>query len=121
MEPLIAAEVTLDKTYKVGTRAVFLSLIIGEGQFGSSDVFIDDERILRTSGSFGGLRLGGGADLTGKTLLVRTIVNDTVTQTNRMTLTYKLAGGTPPGEFEAKGRVKNEGESLLFEATFALL
>ena len=116
----MAADVMLAKTYKVGTRTVFLSLSIGEGQFGSSDVFIDDERILRTSGSFGGLRLGGGAELTGKTLLVRTIVNDTVTQTNRMTLTYKLAGGTPPGEFEAKGRVKNEGESLLFEATFAL-
>jgi hypothetical protein len=116
----MAADVTLARKYKVGTRTVSLSLIIGEGQFGTSDVFIDDERILRASGSFGKLRLGGGAELAGKTILVRTIVNDTVAQTNRMTLTYRLTGGSPPRRIRGPGQGQQRRRALLFEATFAL-
>jgi hypothetical protein len=117
----MAADVTLNKTYKVRNSNVFLSLIIGEGQFGTSDVFVDNKRILRTSGSFGKLRLGKGSELAGKDLLVRTVVNDTVAQTNRMAVSYKLSGGSGPGDFVAKGKVGNEGDSLIFEATFSLV
>lgn len=117
----MANDVKLKKTYKVARRDVFLSLIIGDGQFGSTDVFLDDQRILRTSGSFGKLRIGKGDELAGKTLSVSTIVNDTVAQTNRMSVTYKLTGGTGPGEFPSRGKVANEGDSLFFEATFDLV
>ena len=116
----MANEVTLKKKYTVGKGDVFLSLIIGDGQFGSTDVFLDDKRILRTSGSFGRLRVGKGAEVAGKSLSVSTIVNDTVVQTNRMSVTYKLSGGTGPGDFTSKGKVDNQGDSMFFEATFNL-
>lgn len=113
-------DVTLDKTYKLKRRDIFLSLTIGEGQFGTSEVLLDDDTILRASGPIGQLRIGKGAELAGKTLTVFTVVNDVSSATNRMSVTYTLKGGQSTASFISKGTAPSNGDSLVFEANFSL-
>lgn len=116
----MAADVSVEKEYKVGTGTITLSLIVGEGQFGRSDVRLDAQRLVRASGSIGNLLVGQAADVRGKTLRIRTIVHDTVAATNRMSVTYKLSGGPQDRTFTSKGEVDHEGGNLVFEAVVAL-
>ena len=113
------ADITLDKTYKVGTGKVFLSLVIGEGQFGRTDVRLGPQRLLRASGQIGALLIGKGADIAGQTLRVRSKVDDTVSATNRMSVTYILMGGTDDKQFVSRGEVERNGANLIFEAQFS--
>jgi hypothetical protein len=114
------ADVSLEKKYKVGSGKVFVSLIIGEGQFGRTDVRLNGVRLVRVSGSVGDLLLGKGDDIRGRTLRLRSIVHDTVSATNRMSVTYTLAGGNEDKEFIARGEVEREGGDVVFEAKFLL-
>jgi hypothetical protein len=115
------ADVKVEKDYKVADGRVLLSLVIGEGQFGRTDVRLNTVRLLRASGSIGNLVVGAGPDVVGKTLKVRSVVLDTVAATNRMSVTYKLSGGTQTKEFVARGTVASEGGNLIFEGNFDLV
>jgi hypothetical protein len=112
--------VTTNDTYKVGDGDVFLSLAIGEGQFGTSDVSIAGTQLLRSSGSIGGLRIGSGTNVKGKTLKVKSVVSDISTMTDKMSVTYQISGGQGRKSITAKGKVDKPGKSLIFETTFAL-
>lgn len=114
------ADVTLEKKYAVRSKNVFLELNIGEGQFGTSDVFLDGAHLVRASGPLKVL-LGPGGDVAGRTALVRSVVNDVSAATDRMSITYRLNGGAAPAEFIARGKVDTPGDLLIFEATFALV
>ena len=114
------ADVTLNKSYKVAKKTVFISIRIGEGQFATSDVFLNSGRLVRASGAIGKLQIGGGPDIAGKDVLVRSVVNDVSSATNRMSITYRLEGGAKTEEHVAKGKVAKEGDLLIFEATFPL-
>jgi len=116
----MADKVKTDDTYQVGSADVFLSLAIGEGQFGTSDVFVGGAQILRASGSIGSLRLGPGAAIKGKKLLVRSVVSDVSTMTNKMSVSYRLNGGAAQKALVAKGSVDAHGKTLIFETRFAL-
>jgi hypothetical protein len=117
----MAADVSLEKDYTVRKKNVFLSLTIGEGQFGTSDVFLGTERLIRTSGSFGKLKLGSGSELTGRVVKVRSVINDVSSATNRMSIKYLLDGGAAAKEFIARAQVAEEGDLLVFEAIFKLV
>lgn len=116
----MADKVKTDDTYQVGAADVFLSLTIGDGQFGTSDVFVGGTQIVRASGPIGSLRLGSGAAIKGKKLLVRSVVSDVSTMTNKMSVSYRLNGGTAPKAIVAKGSVATSGKTLVFETRFAL-
>jgi hypothetical protein len=113
------ADISIEKAYKVGSAKVFLSLVIGEGQFGRSDVRLGTQRLLRASGPIGDLFIGKGGDIVGQTLRIRSKVDDTVSATNRMSVTYKLTGGTADKEFVSRGEVERDGANLIFEAKFS--
>jgi hypothetical protein len=108
-----------DDGYAVATAEVFLSVSIGEGQFGTTDVFVGGTPILRASGPIGNLRIGAGPMIKGKNLLVRSLVSDVSTKTNKMSVTYRLNGGTTKKSLVVKEDVE-DGKSLLFDTTFAL-
>lgn len=110
------ADIKVEKDYKVGDGKIAFSLVVGEGQFGRSDIRLNTQRLLRASGSIGDLLVGTGPEVQGKTLRIRTIVHDTVTATNRMSVTYKLSGGSQTKEFVSKGEVAKEGGNLVFDA-----
>jgi hypothetical protein len=114
------ADVIVNRDYRVGEGKVTFSLVIGEGQFGRSDVRLNTQRLLRTSGSFGNLLIGKGIDVRGKTLRIRTIVHDTAAATNKMSVTYMLSGGPQGKAFTSKDEVKKEGGNLVFEANISL-
>jgi hypothetical protein len=114
-------KVKTDDSYEVSTGDVFLSLTIGEGQFGTSDVFVGGMQIVRASGPIGNLRLGAGPNITGKRLLARSVVTDVNTMSNKMSVTYRLKGGKSQKSVVAKGTVDAQGKTLVFEARFDLL
>jgi hypothetical protein len=116
----MADKVKTDNTYQVGTGDVFLSLSIGEGQFGTSDVLLGGTKLVRASGSIGSLRIGSGPDIKGKKLVARSAVNDVSTMTNKMSVTYRLDGGKSQKALTAKGSVGAQGKLLIFETTFSL-
>jgi len=114
------AAITKEKRYEVRNAKVFLSLVVGEGQFGRSDVFVGAQKVIRTSGSFDELLLGEGQDLIGKDVVIRTLAVDVNAQSNRMHLTYQITGGPSSLEFESKGEVTNQGGTLTFKTTITL-
>jgi hypothetical protein len=114
----VPSDITLDKQYVVRTRDVFLAVTIGEGQQGRSSVLLNGKEILRTSPPFSKFLVGAGPDLVDRTLTIRTVVNDVVATTNRMSVTYGLSGGRSPEKFTSKGTVGRDNDFLSFEANF---
>ena len=113
-------DVRLNESYSVGVGDVFLSVTIGEGQNGTSSVYLDENRLVSACNHIGLLLVGNGTAVQGKTLLVRSVVNDVSAMTNRMSVTYMLKGGVTDQTFTARGQVKNEGDLLIFEAKWSL-
>jgi hypothetical protein len=106
--------------YQVDSADVFLSVGIGEGQVGTTDVFVGATAILRATGPIGTLRIGPGPVIKGKRLLVRSLVSDVSTRTNNMSVTYRLDGGKSTKNLVVKGKVDKEGKAIVFDTTFAL-
>jgi hypothetical protein len=113
-------DVELRETYAVADADVSISVIIGEGQTGASSVFLDSTQLVRASNHIGDLRVGPGRQVTGKSLLVQSIVNDVSVLSDRMSVTYVLKGGQQNQTFIARGEVTQPGGLLFFEATFDL-
>ena len=113
-------KVKTDDSYQVSTQDVFLSLSIGEGQFGTTDISVGGTQIIRASGPIGNLRLGSGPNIQGKNLLVTSLVSDVSTMTNKMSVSYRLNGGTAQKALVAKGAVTGQGDALIFETKIAL-
>jgi len=115
----MAADVSVDRTYTVDTEDVFLSVTVGEGQFGLSDVRLGTQKLVRATGPIT-VRIGHGPDIAGQKLVVMSVVNDVNTHTNRMSVSYRLTGGKTSDAFVANGTVANEGGVLVFQANITL-
>jgi hypothetical protein len=102
------------KVKATGDVALSLSLFIGEGQFGRSDVVLEDQHMVRVTGDIIELRLGPAADLKGKTLLINTLGVDVNSDTNRLRVDYELTGVESNAQFFASDKVDNDNESVLF-------
>ena len=112
-------DVTLKDDYTVGSADIFLAITIGEGQHGTSSVLLGTTRIAAGSGSLR-VKVGDGDDIKGKVVIVRSVVNDVISQTNRMSVTYRFTGGQGNGTFIARGVCPDDGGLLIFEATIDL-
>jgi hypothetical protein len=117
----VAADVTLDDEYAVRKKDVFLAVTIGEGQQGRSSILLGSKEILRTSPPIGRFLVGAGSSVRGQTLTIRTVVNDVVAATNRMSVTCRLTGGKAAAEFVSKGKVEHENDFLVFEANITFV
>lgn len=107
----------LEDTYDVSGAEVFLSVTVGDGQFGSSRIIVDGNKsytgqnIIRYS-------LGEGGTLTNKLVRVVTVVTDTNPSTNKMDVTHVLEGGPNVRTFPLSTEVESEGDSVIFDAKF---
>jgi len=110
--------VSYESNYKVGEGDVQLEVIIGDGQFGSTLVMIGADELEQVH-DFKRV-LGKGPDLAGKIVSITSIVTDTNVQTNKTSVTYRLAGGPTPLEHTLAFTVDNERDSVDYEATFKL-
>jgi hypothetical protein len=93
--------------YAVAGGVVRLSVVVGEKQFGTSMVFLDDEAI--ANGVIKNLEIGSGPDLAGSTVEIYTMVTDISSATDEMEVSWTLTGGkkklaagehaSPPADF----------------------
>jgi hypothetical protein len=115
------ADVDTTGTYTVGTGngEVKLAVIIGEGQIGTTRVRVSGIELVTATGPVT-VTVGKAAAIKGKSVFVRTIVNDVNSLTNDMSVTYHFSGGPSPQLNVAKGKVTAEGRLLIFEGTFSL-
>lgn len=111
---------TLTATYAVGTAAsIRISAVIGDGQLGDSAVWVDTT--LLTTGDINHFDVGSAAQLRGHALKFRSIASDLNPMTNRTSVTYFLSGGTTDDEYTLTKQVVNDGDSVVYEATFQLV
>ena len=108
--------VSLESQYPVGDGEVKLTVVVGDAQLGSSLVKLETKEIGR--GDIANLAVGKGPKLTGKSLKVKTVVTDVNDKTNRTSVTYELKGGVQPAEFSLEGTVAEEGDSIIYRASF---
>ena len=115
------AGVTTNGTYAVGTgnRSITLAVIIGEGQIGTSRVRLGSTALVTATGPVT-VNIGKPAAVKGKSVFIRTIVNDVNSLTDRMSVTYNFSGGPSTQTKVARGAVSKPGKLLIFEATFSL-
>jgi len=103
--------------YKVTDGPVRLSVLVGEKQFGSSMVFLNDDPI--ANGIVDELPVGNG-NLDGCTLTIYTLVTDIRDNTDDMSVTWVLTGGAHRLSATETGSASKKFGSQMFKAVFHL-
>ena len=107
-----------EQDYVVSDGPVRLTVVVGERQFGSSMVFLDDDLV--ANGDIDELPIGNRGKLDGKTLVVYTMVTDVRENTDKMSVTWILTGGDHKlNETETAEPSKKFG-SQMFKGVFHL-
>jgi len=110
--------VTLVTAYEVAKANVYLTIVIGNAQLGSSAVKLNN-KVLGT-GDIEELLVGKGPSIEGKPLSVKSVVTDVNDKTNQTSIRYKLKGGKFDKNYDLEATVSQEGESVIYRATFHL-
>lgn len=105
-----------EQDYEVSDGTIRLSVVVGEKQFGSSIVFLDDEAI--ANGDIGDLVLGDGKELDGRTLEIYTLVTDIRRDVDDMAVTWILGGGRHRVSATAAGTPAKKFGSQMFKGIF---
>ena len=105
-----------EQDYIVADGPVRLSVIVGERQFGSSMVFIDDDQV--ANGIVEELILGDGDKLEGSSLVIYTLVTDIRDNTDEMSVTWIIAGGSHRVMATATGTPAKKFGSQMFKGIF---
>jgi predicted ABC-class ATPase len=105
-----------EQDYIVANGPVRLSVIVGERQFGSSMVFIDDDQV--ANGIVEELVLGDGDKLEGSKCVIYTLVTDIRDNTDEMSVTWIIAGGSHRVTATATGSPAKKFGSQMFKAIF---
>jgi hypothetical protein len=110
--------VAYEGEYAVGEGVVRLTVLVGDRQYGSSMVFLDDEFL--SNGDIDELPIGKGNAVEGKVLTVYTVVTDVRDKKNDMSVTWILTGGEKPLTIEKEGSAAKSFGSQMFKAEFEL-
>lgn len=108
--------VAYEQDYAVGNGQVRLSVLVGDRQYGSSMVFLDDE--LLANGDIDEFPLGTGSNLDGRSVAIYTVVTDIRDKKNEMSVTWILKGGKKPLTVEKTGSASKSFGSQMFKAVF---
>jgi len=108
--------VAYEQDYTVENTPVRLTVLVGDRQYGSSMVFVDDELI--ANGDIDEIPLGSGGDLEGKTAVVYTVVTDIRDRKNEISVTWILKGGRKALTVEKTGSASKRFGSQMFKASF---
>lgn len=110
--------IAVEKQYALAEGPVRLSVLVGDRQYGSSIVFLDDE--LLANGDIEELPIGNGSDLDGRELVVYTVVTDVRSKKHEMSVTWILTGGEKTVTVEKSASVSKSFGSQMFKAVFEL-
>lgn len=109
--------VTREFESRVKPQQVTLTIKIGDGQLGVSNMWLD--RVpLPPRNPVDHVTIGDGVTLVGRTLLVHTTVSDVNAQTNRTSVTYTLSGVVGHSPVIVTHNADTNGEFVLFVTTF---
>jgi Icc-related predicted phosphoesterase len=108
----------LETDYVVAAGDISLSVIIGDGQLGSSLVRLGDEEL--AIGDVDRLKIGSGGAIAGKDLFIKTVVTDVNDNTDHTSVRYELKGGKADKVFDLEESADEEGGSVVYRATFTL-
>lgn len=108
-----------EEDYAVADGPMRLSVLVGERQFGSSMVFLNDELI--ANGIIDELPVGNGKKLDGSALVVYTLVTDVRDNTDDMSVTWILNGGAHRLSATKTGSASKKFGSQMFKAVFHLM
>lgn len=82
------------KKYEVvNDKVVYLEVLVGEGQLGHINVYLDGVLIITAKNCIGPTPLSEGSELKGKTLVTSVDVIDVQPATDRTSVTETLTGG----------------------------
>ena len=107
-----------EEEYRVNNGPMRLSVLVGEKQFGSSMVFLNDE--LLANGIIDELPVGNG-NLDGCRLTIYTLVTDVRDNTDDMSVTWILNGGAHRLSATERGSASKKFGSQMFKAVFHLI
>jgi hypothetical protein len=93
-----------------------LTILVGNGQIGSSFVFFKGK--LLAKGSIEGLELGASASLSGQKLHIETIVTDINPSTDNTVVTYIFRSQTQETAIEEKIKAATNGK-VLYDSDFS--
>lgn len=110
--------ISVEAEYTLADETVRLTVMVGDRQYGSSMVFLDDE--LLANGDIDEVPLGNGAELDGKMLSVYTVVTDVRDRKAEMSVTWILTGGMKRLKLEETGAAPKSFGSQMFKAVFDL-
>lgn len=109
---------SLETDYHVGAGSIILTITIADGQVGGSVVRLGNKEL--AMGDVKRVRIGSGASVKGKALLVKSVVTDVNRTTDRICVRYELKGGTEDRAFDLDASVKRKGSAVTYRATFNL-
>jgi hypothetical protein len=102
--------------YKVADGTVRISVSVGERQLGTSIVYLEDEPI--ANGDIEELPLGKGPALEGRTAEIYTMVTDVRSDSDEMSVTWILTGGSKKLAVTRSGSPPKEFGSQMFKGVF---
>jgi hypothetical protein len=109
--------VTHEFESRVKPQPVTLTIKIGDGQLGVSNMWLD--RVpLPPCDPVDPVSIGDGVTLVGRTLLVHTTVSDVNAQSNRASVTYTLSGVVGRSPVTVTHNADTDDEFVLFVTTF---
>ena len=107
-----------EQDYIVSDGRIRVSVVVGQRQFGSSMVFLDEEIV--ANGIVEDLPIGNGKKLEGKTVSIYTLVTDIRENTDEMSVTWILTGGASRAVVTADGTPAKKFGSQMFKGVFHL-
>lgn len=108
--------IAVEEEYPVGAGQVRLSILVGDRQYGTSMVFIDEELI--ANGDIDSVPLGEGPALEGRSVAIYTVVTDVRDRKNEMSVTWVLTGGPKRLTVEKEATASKGFGSQMFKAVF---
>ena len=108
--------ISVEEEYPVTRGLVRLSVLVGDRQYGTSMVFLDDD--LLANGDIDSVPLGNGPELLGKAVSIYTVVTDVRNKKTEMSVTWVLDGGRERLTFEREGTTSKGFGSQMFKAVF---
>lgn len=105
-----------EQEYEVSDGAVRLTVVVGERQFGSSIVFLDDDVV--ANGDIDDVVIGDGDKLEGRTVTIYTLVTDIRRDADDMAVTWILVGGGHRLSATATGTPAKKFGSQMFKGIF---
>lgn len=103
-----------EQEYLVTESMVRLSVAVGDRQYGSSVVVVDDEPV--ANGDVEELPLGRGDSLDGRSAVVYTVVTDIRGKSEEMSVTWILTGGSRRSVVTKDGPAAKNFGSQMFKA-----